>query len=436
MRSGIKYFKALANIAIYAVAIVLLITVVPKIVVFFMPFVIGWIISAIANPFVRFFEKKVKTKRKATSAIAIILILALVITVVYFILYFLITQSIGLFTTLPQKWPSIEAELNDMGVKINSYLSYLPKGTVNSLNNFAASVEEYVTRLISNLSKPTMTAVSNVAKSIPSVLIAIIMCILSAYFFTAEHNNLTEGMGKFIPSGAFDKLNTVYRGMKRAVGGYFVAQFKIELWIYVIIFIGMTILKIDYAAIIALGIAFLDFLPFFGAGLVMVPWAVIALVGGDYFVGIGMLVVWGVGQLVRQIIQPKIVGDSVGLAPLPTLVLLFIGFEIRGMLGMIIAVPIGIIVASLYEEGLFRGFTDSIRILWNGISTFRRFTPEELETIEKKTDKDPKDNDISQDTEDKVSGDIEDTGDTEGAENTEDAGLKGLFVKKGKGKRK
>ena len=432
MRSGIKYFKALANIAIYAVAIVLLITVVPKIVVFFMPFVIGWIISAIANPFVRFFEKKVKTKRKATSAIAIILILALVITVVYFILYFLITQSIGLFTTLPDKWPSIEAELNDMGAKINSYLSYLPKGTVNSLNNFAASIEEYVTGLISNLSKPTMTAVSNVAKSIPSVLIAIIMCILSAYFFTAEHNNLTEGMGKIIPNAALDKLNTAYRGMKRAVGGYFVAQFKIELWVYVVIFIGMTILRIDYAAIIALGIAFLDFLPFFGAGLVMVPWAVIALVGGDYFVGIGMLVVWGIGQLVRQLIQPKIVGDSVGLAPLPTLFLLFIGFEIRGVIGMIIAVPIGIIVVSLYEEGLFRGLTDSIRILWNGISTFRRFTPEELAPIEKKSDNRPEDAEVSQDTEDKDTGDTEDC---ENTDNTGDTGSKGLFGRTRKGKR-
>ena len=187
-------------------------------------------------------------------------------------------------------------------------------------------------------------------------------------------------MEKFIPKRAYEKLDTVYRGMKRAVGGYFVAQFKIEIWVYFVILIGFFILKIDYAIIIALGIAFLDFLPFFGAGLVMIPWAIVAFTNGDYFVGIGMLVVWGIGQVVRQVIQPKIVGDSVGLAPLPTLVLLFVGFEIKGMLGMIIAVPIGIITASLYEEGLFRGFTDSIKILWNGISTFRKFTPEELGT--------------------------------------------------------
>ena len=119
----------------------------------------------------------------------------------------------------------------------------------------------------------------------------------------------------------------------------------------------------------------------------MVPWAIVGFFNNNYFLAIGMLVVWGIGQLVRQIIQPKIVGDQVGLDPLPTLFLLFIGFEFGGMLGMIIAVPIGIIVVALYREGLFRGLVDSIKILWFGVSNFRRFTPEELESINRKTDK-------------------------------------------------
>ncbi|MCR5117814.1 MAG: sporulation integral membrane protein YtvI [Lachnospiraceae bacterium] len=377
-KQGIKYLKALANIAVYAVALVILIAVVPKLIVFFMPFVIGFIISALANPLVRFFEKKIKTKRKATSAVVIIVILAFVITVVYLVGYVLISQCVEFATSLPAKWPSIESEIDQLGAKINSYLTYLPKGTVSSLNNFAATIEDYVSDLISSLSKPTVTAVSNIAKGLPSMIIGVIMCILSAYFFTAEHNNLSDGMVKFIPKRAYEKLDTVLRGLKRAVGGYFLAQVKIEIWVYFVILIGLFVLKVDYAIVIALGIAFLDFLPFFGAGLVMIPWSVIAFTNADYFVGIGMLVVWGLGQLIRQIIQPKIVGDSVGLAPLPTLFLLFVGFEIKGVIGMIIAVPIGIIAASLYEEGLFRGLTDSIKILWNGISTFRKFTPEEL----------------------------------------------------------
>ena len=89
MSSGKKYLKALSNVLFYLVCHILLITVVPKILVFFLPFIIGWIISAIANPAVRFLEEKIKFKRKTTSAIAIILILAIVISIVYGIGYFL-----------------------------------------------------------------------------------------------------------------------------------------------------------------------------------------------------------------------------------------------------------------------------------------------------------------------------------------------------------
>lgn len=387
MSSGKKYLKALSNVLFYLVCLILLITVVPKILVFFLPFIIGWIISAIANPAVRFLEEKIKFKRKTTSAIAIILILAIVISIVYGIGYFLITQGIGFFTSIPKMWPSLEKDLDEFGDKINNIFRYLPDSAVSSINNFGNTLEKYVSDLVSGLGTPTINAVSNVAKGLPSVIISVIMCVLSAYFFTTDRNTLLEKAQKFIPKVAYDKLEVVVRGMKKAVGGYFVAQFKIEIWIYLITFIGLMILRIDFAAIIALGIAVLDLLPFFGAGLIMVPWAIISFVNGDYFVAAGLLVVWGIGQIFRQIIQPKIVGDQVGLNPLPTLFLLFIGFEFGSMFGMIIAVPIGIIVVSLYEEGLFRGLLDSIKVLWDGMSRFRHFTPEEMAQITGKDEK-------------------------------------------------
>lgn len=372
---------------LYLIGIILMITLVPKIIWFFLPFVIGWLISVIANPIVKFFEEKIKFKRKTTSAIAIVLILLLVISVCYGVCYFIITQGIGLATSLPKMWPEIEATLNRFGENFNSMFSKLPAGTMESLNNFGSSFENSLSEWIGSLSTPAITTVSNLAKSLPSTIVAVIMGILSAYFFTTEHNTLSEGLSKIVPKSGYERLLSVYRGLKRAVGGYFKAQFKIEIWIYLITFIGLLILGIEYAGVIALGIAFLDFLPLFGAGIIMVPWAIISFFGGDYFVAVGMLVVWGIGQLVRQLIQPKIVGDSVGLAPLPTLFLLFIGFEIGGVFGMVVAVPIGIIVVSLYEEGLFKSLVYSLKVLGDGISEFRHFTPEEIKEIENKEGK-------------------------------------------------
>ena len=98
---------------------------------------------------------------------------------------------------------------------------------------------------------------------------------------------------------------------------------------------------------------------------------------------IGLLIIWGVGQLARQIIQPKIVGDSVGLSPMPTIILLFVGYRVAGVFGMIVAVPVGIIVLNLYEEGVFNTTINSLKILYAGISNFRHLTEEDMEEVEK-----------------------------------------------------
>ena len=87
---------------------------------------------------------------------------------------------------------------------------------------------------------------------------------------------------------------------------------------------------------------------------------------------IGLLIIWGIGQLARQLIQPKIVGDSVGMPPLPTLFLLYIGYKLGGVVGMIVAVPIGLIALTMYQEGALQTTKDSVKILTAGINHFRR----------------------------------------------------------------
>ena len=151
---------------------------------------------------------------------------------------------------------------------------------------------------------------------------------------------------------------------------------------YLLLVIGLSILQVDYVLLIALGIAFLDFFPFFGTGTVMVPWAIIKILSADYQKAIGLLIIWGVGQLARQLIQPKMIGDSVGVPPIPTLFLLYIGYKISGVIGMIVAVPIGLIIYTMYEEGAFDTTKKSILILVAGINKFRRLNQEDLKDVE------------------------------------------------------
>ena len=123
-------------------------------------------------------------------------------------------------------------------------------------------------------------------------------------------------------------------------------------------------------------------MPFLGTGTVLIPWAVIRILTAQYKTAIGLLIIWGVGQLARQLIQPKIVGDSIGVPPLPTLFLLYIGYKLSGVLGMILAVPLGLLVYSLYEEGAFDTTKNSVLILMAGINRFRRLDEADMTEVE------------------------------------------------------
>ena len=335
------YLKVFVNLGIMLMLLLFCIFVLPRIVIYFMPFVVGWIIALIANPLVRFFEKKLRVKRKAGTAFVIITVIALVVVAGYFLGVKLAEEMTEFISALPEMWENTQKDFAVIGQKLAAASRYLPKEVQTTFKNISANVGEYLGGLFGGLSTPTIEALSRFAKNLPSILIGIIMSVLSAYFFVAEKEAITE------------RFNMIKRGLKRAVGGYFKAQLKIELWMYVLLAIGFTILKVRYAFLIAIGVAFLDFLPFFGTGTVLVPWAVVRFLSADYKMVIGLLIIWGVGQLARQLIQPKIVGESIGLSSIPTLFLLFIGFKAGGVVGMIIAVPIGIIVLTMYEEGVF-----------------------------------------------------------------------------------
>ena len=379
-----RYLKVLINLSLALLVLIVCVFVLPKLLVFFLPFVIGWVIAAIANPFVRFFEEKLWIKRKAGSAVVIVMTLALIILGGYFLISRLLSAGIGFVSTLPQIWKTLEGDFKEIGENLNVVYDGLPTDVKISLTNAGQKLDDYVMKLAESIGTPTVNAVGNFAKNIPGMLINVIMCILSSYFFVAEKENIGQVIRRYVPRQLLDKWNVVCDSLKAAIGGYFKAQIKIELWIYLLLVVGFLLLKIPYGPLVAFLIAVLDFLPFFGTGAVMIPWALIKFLSADYQMAIWLLVIWGVGQLLRQIIQPKIVGDSMGIAPLPTLILLFIGYRAAGVVGMIVAVPIGILLINMNRAGVFDSVKMSIRILIMGVDGFRRFDEEDKEVLNRK----------------------------------------------------
>ncbi len=374
--------KVFLNLGIMLSIVLFCLFLLPRIIIYFMPFVIGWIIALIASPLVKFLEKTLKIRRKMSTAFVIIAVIALVIVAGYFIGVRLTEQIVEFIDDVPKLWEAAQGDFAEIGNNFSVAYKYLPKELQMTISKIVGNVDEYFGGVVGTISEPTLEALGNFAKNLPNIVIGTIMCLLFAYFYVADREYLPGLLEKVLPKSMINRWDMIKRGFSRAVGGYFKAQLKIEIWMYFLLGIGFGILHVKYAFIIAVGVAFLDFLPFFGTGTILLPWAIIKFLSADYKMVIGLLIIWGVGQLARQIIQPKIVGDSVGLSAMPTIILLFLGYRMAGVVGMIIAVPIGIIVLNLYEEGVFDTTINSIQILYVGISNFRRLTAEDMEEVE------------------------------------------------------
>lgn len=371
-KSIVKYIRILLNMSITILSVVLLFWLGPKLLKFFMPFVIGWVIAMIANPLVRFLEKRLKIVRKHSSAMIMILVIGGIFLGGYFLIAKIVIESSRFVKDLPDLYVSAEAEIRIVMERFSRLLDLLPENTQMALTDIGNDISEYMGTLIQEIGAPTMAAAGNVAKNIPSALIQVIVTVISSYFFIADRDRLMERVRKIIPDTVERNVDFVYSHFKTVVGGYFKAQFRIMGVVAVILFIGFLILGVEYGILWALLISILDFLPFFGTGTALIPWALVKFFAGEYQYGVGLVIIYLVSQLIRQVIQPKIVGDSMGLNPLLTLFFMYIGFKFRGIAGMILAVPVGMIFLKFYEAGAFDSITEGIKEIVKDVNEFRR----------------------------------------------------------------
>lgn len=385
-----KNLKLVVNLLVYAVIILLCIVLLPRVLVFFMPFVVGWIISCMANPLVHFLEHKIKIRRKAGTVMVIVMVIGAVVGACYLVLSILAKQLIGFVGEIPQMWESLQKDFTRFGTLVSHWTVNLSPDLVEKLNDLGNSIGTAISDFVGNTQAFSVEGVSGMVGSIANVAIGVVMCLLSSYFFIADREYMLALVDKIIPETIRHKYDIFYNSMKQAFGGYIKAQFFIEIRIYILILIGLFILGIDYSFLIALAIAFLDFLPFFGSGAVFWPWAIIKLLGGDYVRAAGFMIIWGVGQFVRQLIQPKIMGDSIGMEPIPTLFLLFIGYKLAGVGGIILAIPIGILLVNMNEAGIFDTPKMCIRLLIANLNSYRKLTKEDMAVLQKEEKPDEK----------------------------------------------
>lgn len=365
------YWKVIVSLAVSLIGTILFVYVGYRLLAFFMPFVIGWFLAYVASPLVNWLEKRVRIVKKLGSALIIILVLAGVGLLCYFLGSKLWQEIRALIENMPGLYRDLESGFYTVGENLEGIFEMLPEGVQEGWQTMISNLDQTMGNLIGRISEPTMAAAGNFAKRIPSIFIGTIVTFISSYFFIAEREEVIIWAKKVAPDPLVERMSMVMDNLKYAVGGYFKAQFKIMIVVCLILIVGFVILDVHFYFLLAILIALLDFLPFFGTGTALIPWGLYKLMVGDYKMVIGLVILYGVTQLVRQLIQPKLVGDSMGLKPLLTLVFLYAGYKIGGVIAMIFAVPIGMIVMNLYKAGAFDYILDDVKILMEGLLKLR-----------------------------------------------------------------
>ena len=315
--------------------------------------------------------------RKHGSALVIILVLAALIAAFYGLTVLVVTQFSSWVTELPDVYDSVTQNLQHLFQSLHQKCNMIPADMKLAFDQRENVLDDYIQKAIDGLLKMvnsgSLSKVSSFASSLMDFLVYAILTILASYFMTVEKDHFTKLLQEKTPAGVqriWDKIRKIFI---RAIGGYFKAHFQIMIVIFFITVIPFAFMGISYSGLLAVVIAIVDFLPFFGAGTVLVPWAVYRLMTGSYTYAVILLVIYVVVLIVRQLLEPKLIGDNIGMSPFETLVFMLIGYRLAGVLGLIIGIPVGMILIECYREGMFDDYIRGIKILAHDINEYRKY---------------------------------------------------------------
>lgn len=347
------YLDIIMELLVILAGALLLIFVLPKSIVFLWPFVAGWIISMMAHPVIEYLEKKVKLPKKFGSAILIAAVITGIIVVLYFAVRGIALQVIGFI----QDAPDIRHEIMRQGMifqkKIEQFLSIFPPSFGKQFDQWSGSIGELFKKAASSAGDYGVAHAGGVAKGVTSGLLGLVVMLFAAYMFSLEREKLIAWYEKCIPGFVKHKINVFMKNSVGVLVSYCLAQLKIMIVIIAILWIGFFIAGIGHSFIYSVLVGIVDIFPILGTGTVIIPWAIFKLITGDIKTAVILLIIYAICLVLKQVLQPKMMGDSMGISALTTIFLIYVGLKFGGLGGMLLALILGMFVINLYRLGVF-----------------------------------------------------------------------------------
>lgn len=315
-----------------------------------LPFLLALILTSLMEPLMKFLHRLCKLPRSFLSLLLILLLVGALGGALTGLVWKGWQEASALYGNWDQMWASFQAMYRELTEITNRLFSFFPENVQSLLRDLSDRLLAWLNELASRLVPKTTSA----ARSISSFVVAFLFFLLAWYFTAADYSDLCRTVSEKTPSSLRRVWSQFRKAFSAAFGGYLKAELLISLAVMVILGVGFTIMGQPYGLLLAFLLAVLDFIPILGAGTVLVPWAVIDLLLGNWTKAVYLLILWGVITLFRRLMEPKIVGDQTGLHPLLSLFAIYAGMRLGGVLGMILGPVVVLMARNLWQAGMFR----------------------------------------------------------------------------------
>lgn len=316
---------------------------------YLIPFIAALVLAVLFEPVVLKLQKWLKISRAAAVTVNFTAFLLITGTLGFLGSIKIINQVTALVQQLPQFAADVGRGIEELIQKAHILFEDLPAETVRGMENAIRDTVGMGDKISNGAA-----AILGTAMAIPNIFIILVVTLVSFYLSSLQLPELKVGFLKLFSERAKDKINIILTDINRAIVGFVRAQLIISLLTYLFILTGLAIIGIKFALTIALLIVLVDILPILGTGIVMLPWAAFLFIIDDRFTAVGILILYVLIIVFRRIIEPKILGDNIGLSPLTTVISMYVGFRVLGIGGVFLAPVLCIIFKAMRKAGLFK----------------------------------------------------------------------------------
>lgn len=317
------------------------------------PFIIAWMLASLLNPFVTWANKQFKVSRGIGTILSMVTILSAFLGIVGLLIQQLWTQIKAFSNAFPIYQEQIMKFVDQLENKLASIAVVIPlPDTFSTLDGVTKELLDYIGKSFGSI----VSYASGVASAVPNGIIFIIITLISIFFMTRDNRMIREFVKAQIPFKIIEKVVLMQNGLKNAVGGYVKTQLILMCYTFCICLVGLFILQREYVLLVSLGIALFDALPAFGSGAILITWGVYYLIMGNIPLGIGLLIIYALILVMRQVMEPRVLSKQIGVYALVTVMAMYIGLKTVGVLGIIIGPVVVVIIQTLQRVNVIPEF--------------------------------------------------------------------------------